>query len=84
MLPLSHTGNDPTEDISPPHHNPIITNVSTMYGIGLTILQGYWALRLGLVSVKFLSHLVSGSFYDKSHGDRSPDEPFGWLEFRKR
>ncbi|KAK2159918.1 hypothetical protein LSH36_143g01001 [Paralvinella palmiformis] len=55
-----------------------------MYGIGLTILQGYWALRLGLVSVKFLSHLVSGSFYDKSHGDRSPDEPFGWLEFRKR
>lgn len=55
-----------------------------MYGIGLTVLQGYWAFRLGLVSIKFLGHLFNGTFYDKSHGDRNPDEPFGWLEFRKR
>lgn len=60
-------------------YSNMVVNVQDM-----SYLKLFWGAHAGFVILKFFIRILTGTFYDKSHGNRDPDAAFGWLEFRKR
>ena len=51
---------------------------------GLSWLQIFWVAETVMGILAILYDVVTGGFWDKTHGERDPNEPIGWLQFRKR